>query len=346
VAFYILQEETKMKKKRVLLVVIVCFSFLMIISGCRKSTASTGSESGAPAKPQTITVWIQKTFNDEFNEAFAQLFIDWGKQNGIRVNTEIIDAAALRDTKLPAALEANNVPNITYMDPPAFAQYQSQGIIVPVKDVLDELKANGTTFIDNLLGQTIMGGVDYGIPFSGQAWLLWYRKDLLAAAGYNAPPETWEEMLEMCIKVTNPSKNIYGAGFPSGAQASDLHNMAQSILWDYGGSMIKDGKVNLGSPESREALKMLLRFYENGTVAQELIVGDDMANNTAMLSGTACFIVNIPTIASALASNAPDIWANTGSAPLPGGPEGRYSLTACNFLSVLDKGDDANYWAK
>jgi hypothetical protein len=65
-----------------------------------------------------------------------------------------------------------------------------------------------------------------------------------------------------------------------------------------------------------------------------------------MLSGTACFIVNIPTIAAALASNAPDIWANTGSAPLPGGPQGRYSLAECNFLSILDKGDDANYWAK
>jgi multiple sugar transport system substrate-binding protein len=335
-------------KKKGYLFLSICFVAFVVLTGCSKKPEpqAVAGANGEPAKPATITVWLQKTFSDEFNEAFAQLFTDWGKQNGIRVNTEIIDAAALRDTKLPAAIEAKNYPNVTFMDGSALMNYQSQGLIVPVADTLDTLKANGTNFVESVLKPSTIKGVRYGVPFSTQSWMLWYRKDLLAAAGYSGPPQTWDEMLEMSVKVTNPAKNIYGAGFPTGAQASDFNNMATSALWDYGGAVMKNGKLDIGSTESQEALKMLLRFYERGTVAQELIVGDDMSNNTAMLSGTACFIVNIPTIAGALQTNAPDIWANTGCAPLPAGPKGRFSLVEPNILSVLDYGEGTNYWAK
>lgn len=134
--------------------------------------------------------------------------------------------------------------------------------------------------------------------------------------------DPWDELLEMAKATTDASKGIYGAGFAAGASASDFNNMSQSILWSYGGSVMKDGKLNLDSEESKAALKQLIKFFEEGTVAPDMISGDDMANNTAMLAGTACFVVNIPTLASALQSDAPEIWENVGACPLPAGPEG------------------------
>lgn len=175
--------------------------------------------------------------------------------------------------------------------------------------------------------------------------MLWYRKDKLAEAGYDKAPETWEEMLEMSKAITDPANGFYGAGLAAGATASDFNNMAQSILWSYGGSVMKDGEINLASEESKEALKMLLKFFEEDTVAPDMIAGDDMANNTAMLSGSTGFIVNIPTIASALQSDAPEIWENTGCAPMPAGPEGSYPLAGINMMCILDNGDVANEWA-
>jgi ABC-type glycerol-3-phosphate transport system substrate-binding protein len=120
--------------------------------------------------------------------------------------------------------------------------------------------------------------------------------------------------------------------------------MAQSALWSYGGSVMKDNKLNLDSPETREALKMLLGFFEDGSVAPDMISGDDMANNTAFLSGTAGFIVNIPTIAAALQKDAPDIWENTGVCPLPAGPEGAFSLVSPGTLLVFNRTEEENYW--
>lgn len=315
-------------------------------SGTSPAVADEGTEtSNEPAKPEKLTVWLQQTFSEEFNEGFAQLFTEFGEANGIKVEAEIIDAAALRDTKLPAALESGDLPNISFMEPASLVTYAKEGIIAPATPAIEELKANGTEFYQALYETQCIDGVAYAVPFSAQSWMLWYRKDLLAAAGYNNAPTTWDELLEMAIATTDASKGIYGAGFAAGASASDFNNMAQSILWSYGGSVMKDGEINLASDESKEAIKMLLKFFEQGAVAPDMIAGDDMANNTAMLTGTACFIVNIPTIANALKSDAPEIWEQTGCCPLPAGPKGSFPLVSVNAMSILDNGEDANYWA-
>ena len=344
----------KFSRKIVALIMVLIMSAMMLAAcaPAEQTPAATGSvgdetqsNSNEPAKPEKLTIWLQKTFSDEFNNAFAQLFQDFGKENGIAISTEIVDAAALRDTKLPAALEAKNYPNIAYMEPASLMAYAKEGILCSAEDTIAELKENGTEFMENILATTYVDGVPYAVPFSAQSWMLWYRKDLLEAAGYDDAPETWEELLEMSKATTDASKGIYGAGFAAGASASDFNNMSQSVLWSYGGSVMKDGKINLDSEESKEALKMLLKFFEEGTVAPDMISGDDMANNTAMLAGTACFVVNIPTIASALESDAPEIWENVGACPLPAGPEGSFPLAASNSMSILDCGEEANYWA-
>ena len=342
--------------RKMIALVMVTIMAAMLFASCKPAdeTQTTPGASGtqeqsndpnAPAKPEKLTIWLQKTFSDEFNNAFAQLFQDFGKENGIAISTEIVDAAALRDTKLPAALEAKNYPNIAYMEPASLMAYAKQGVLCSAEDTIAELEANGTKIMDNILATTYVDGVPYAVPFSAQSWMLWYRKDLLKEAGYDKAPETWDELLEMAKATTDASKGIYGAGFAAGASASDFNNMSQSILWSYGGSVMKDGKLNLDSEESKAALKQLIKFFEEGTVAPDMISGDDMANNTAMLAGTACFVVNIPTLASALQSDAPEIWENVGACPLPAGPEGSFPLAASNSMSILDCGEEANYWA-
>lgn len=113
--------------RKMIALVMVTIMAAMLFASCKPAdetqttpgasgTQSESNDPNAPAKPEKLTIWLQKTFSDEFNNAFAQLFQDFGKENGIAISTEIVDAAALRDTKLPAALEAKNYPNIAYMD--------------------------------------------------------------------------------------------------------------------------------------------------------------------------------------------------------------------------------------
>ena len=98
--------------RKMIALVMVTIMAAMLFASCKPAdeTQTTPGASGtqeqsndpnAPAKPEKLTIWLQKTFSDEFNNAFAQLFQDFGKENGIAISTEIVDAAALRDTKSP-----------------------------------------------------------------------------------------------------------------------------------------------------------------------------------------------------------------------------------------------------
>ena len=53
------------------------------------------------------------------------------------------------------------------------------------------------------------------VPNSSDGGLLYYRKDLLDAAGVTAPPKTWAEMADACTKVKaqNASINCYAGQF-------------------------------------------------------------------------------------------------------------------------------------
>lgn len=52
----------------------------------------------------------------------------------------------------------------------------------------------------------------YAVPPDTLSMVMMYRKDILSAAGLdpNKPPQTWDEFYDLCMKVTDPRKPVYG----------------------------------------------------------------------------------------------------------------------------------------
>ena len=48
------------------------------------------------------------------------------------------------------------------------------------------------------------------LPLNQDLFILFYNKELLAAAGFSGPPKTQDEMMAMAQKLTDPAKGIYG----------------------------------------------------------------------------------------------------------------------------------------
>ena len=87
--------------RKMIALVMVTIMAAMLFASCKPAdetqttpgasgTPSESNDPNAPAKPEKLTIWLQKTFSDEFNNAFAQLFQDFGKENGIAISTEIV----------------------------------------------------------------------------------------------------------------------------------------------------------------------------------------------------------------------------------------------------------------
>ena len=96
-------------------------------------------------------------------------------------------------------------------------------------------------------------GKQVAFPFAGYANVLAYRKDLYEAAGLK-PPATMEDLVADAIKLTDPSKKIYG--FVANGQKGPA--VAQDWMQynrQFGGSILDaNGKPALNSPANVESV--------------------------------------------------------------------------------------------
>jgi multiple sugar transport system substrate-binding protein len=108
---------------------------------------------------------------------------------------------------------------------------------------------------------------------------VYYNKLLLAQAGYDAPPTTWDEMLQMARDVAKLGKDeagnqIYGLGISSKKLAGAGY-FALPFLEAYGGKFVDaDGNIVLNSPENLAAFQEMKALFDEGVSPEGLEIRD------------------------------------------------------------------------
>jgi len=84
----------------------------------------------------------------------------------------------------------------------------------------------------------------YGIPSIASPRVLLYRKDYLEQAGFDHPPDTWDELKLAAQKVTQAVDGVYGFGFCSSSDAIRGPQEFLPFLWQTGAEWVvkQDGK--------------------------------------------------------------------------------------------------------
>ncbi|MBX3062151.1 MAG: extracellular solute-binding protein, partial [Anaerolineae bacterium] len=122
-----------------------------------------------------------------------------------------------------ALVAGDQVPTLfqVYMTEPQ--KYIESGVAGDITSLLD---ASGLTSVFNsdLLNLASKDGKYYAIPYNAYAMGLGYNISLLKAAGYDAPPATWDELREMAKKLTNRDNGVVGFSFINdGGPATGWH---------------------------------------------------------------------------------------------------------------------------
>ena len=183
-------------------------------------------------------------------------------------------------------------------------------------------------------------GVNYGLPFDNYSGLLFYNSCMLKDAGFDAPPATWQEVMDTYgPALTKDGKHAYA--LQSKRNETQSADSFARFLWPFGGSFLtKDFKSNLNSPESQAGLKFrqdLMKFMPEGIVAY-----DHSEAVNALAQGDVAFITEWSAFYSTLAS--PDT-SKLGDclavAPEPKGPAGRKPALGGFSLAVATQADEA-----
>lgn len=176
-----------------------------------------------------------------------------------------------------------------------------------------------------------------GVPIITEREVLYYRKDLLEKSGYDAPPQTLDELKEMALKIKQDNPGT--AGFVARTARTAAVTQFSSYLFSYGGDFEVDGQAAVGSDEAVAAYDMyssLIREAGPENVSTDMGWPDSMA---IFQQGQAAFL----TEADSLYRNATDpekskVADSVGFAPFPEGPAGRRSYNIPSWALGINEG--------
>ncbi len=130
----------------------------------------------------------------------------------------------------------------------------------------------------------------YGLPFTTDGGLLYYRKDLLDKYQLQ-PPVTFDEMKAACDKITAGEKDSKLACF------AGQYNKYEGLTVNFdeavhgaGGVIVgEDGKPNVATPEATQGLQTLTDWFKSGHIPKAAITWTEEEGRKAFQDGELIF---------------------------------------------------------
>ena len=300
----------------------------LMAGGATHALAWSLEEAAAPYKGTKIKVLF---LDRPGYKAAIQMLPEFEQKTGIKVNiTTVPYENALGEQVRDFA--AGGDLDIALIDLVWIGNFAENGWIEPIsKFTEDPALTDPDLAIDDFFPLVLnafggWNGTVYGLPFDNYSGLLFYNSCMLKDAGFDKPPETWEEL-----------KDDLRPGADQGRQAtpsrcSRKRNETQSadsfarVLWPFGGSFLnKEFKSNLNSPESQAGLNFrqdLMKYMPEGIVAYDHAeaVNALAQGDVAMITEWSAFY---STLASPETSKLGDCLAVGARAQGSGGPQAR-----------------------
>jgi multiple sugar transport system substrate-binding protein len=274
---------------------------VIAITGC--STSAGGADDGT-------TITFQNQFSDAEYAEIQKLVAYYEDQNP-NVTIELVrDNDSSYYDKLTTQIAAGKGPDIVRLEPPKVAQYITNGWLAPLDDVITD--ANAGDFFQNTLDAASIDGIPYAVPQDVSTLALFYRTDMLEAAGIETPPTTWDEFVADAEALTQGGN--YGTGLWGGWGAYEFYPW----LWQSGAEVLnEDGtEAVFNTPDAVSALQLWTDLQATAMPAGMATATEDDVRG-AFVNGNLAMFTSGPYMTSILEeAGIGDVWA---VAPLPEG---------------------------
>lgn len=200
------------------------------------------------------------------SEKIGELFDEFRRENpDIELRVQQIPWMAAHE-KLLTAFAGEAMPDVCQLGNTWIPEFATLGALEPLNGYVERSKSIDSK--DYFPGFWKTNEVDsrhtsvlYGIPWYADTRLLFYRKDILAQAGWNSPPRTWSEWLAAMRDVKKLNPQWYAILMPT----NEWEHL--SILGMQAGSQLlrDDGRyANFNTPEFKRAFQFYARLFDEG----------------------------------------------------------------------------------
>ncbi|GAB2826446.1 sugar ABC transporter substrate-binding protein [Streptomyces chlorus] len=266
----------------------------VILSLALAATACGGGSStggGSNDSPKELTYWASNQgASIEIDKKVLQPELDkFEKQTGIKVKLEVVPWSDLLNRILTATTSGQG-PDVLNIGNTWSASLQATGALLPWDTKNFDRIGGKDRFVDSALGSTGIEGQDpAAVPLYSMAYALYYNKQMLADAGVDAPPTTWDELVAAGKKVSKDGK--WGIAMEGSNPSENIHHAFVFAKQHGADFFTADGKPDFTNDGAVTAVKQYVDLMAkdkiiapgNAEYAQNQSVSDFAKGKTAML---------------------------------------------------------------
>lgn len=251
-------------------------------------------------------------------EYIGRLIPEFEARNlSIKVNVQSIPWSPAHE-KLLTAFAGQSTPDICQLGNTWIPEFQAMGALLQ----MDSLIAHSSiidkkNYFEGIWSTNVIGKNLYGIPWYVDTRLLFYRKDILARAGYKSPPQSWYEWLDLSYKVKNLSsaqQQRYATFF------SLIYNdwaVPVILILSNGGRLLKDNDCYgaFDDPATMEALRFYVKFFEDSLATRSMTEVSNIYQGFS--DGLFSMMITGPWNVNEIRKRYPELKNRWGTAPIP-----------------------------
>ena len=304
-----------MRVYRIVMRLIPALVVAWALAGCQEP-------SGAPT---VVQFWAM----GREGEVVRQLIPDFERSHpGVRVEVQQLPWSAAHQ-KLLTAFAGDALPDVAQLGNTWLPEFAALRALDPV----DPSVVDAGDYFPGIWQTNVIDQTAYGVPWYVDTRLLFYRRDLLAEAGYARPPATWAEWTDMLRAIKQRSRpHRHGALLPLNEYQPLL-----ALALQQEAPLLRDGDTrgNFRSEDFKRALRFYQAMFANGfapaTSANQISnVWDEFAR------GTFTFYITGPWSIGEFKRRLPaSLQASWMTAPLPGPGGAGYSVAGGSSLVVF-----------
>uniref|UniRef100_UPI0026285019 ABC transporter substrate-binding protein n=1 Tax=Haloactinopolyspora sp. TaxID=1966353 RepID=UPI0026285019 len=179
--------------------------------------------------------------------------------------------------KLTTAVASGLVPDVMMMGVGWVEGFADKGVLRDLSEFGITAESLQESYTEQIVRAGMWEDSVYAVPIMLDTRFAVARKDILAEAGFDEPPSSWDELREYAIALTErePDGTLTRAGFDM--LSHDLRQMYEVFLFSSGASLFNDDVTEpaFNSPEGVEALQFMTDLINEDKVEDIGFSGSD-----------------------------------------------------------------------
>jgi len=291
---------------------------ILATAACGSSSGTAGSTASASNDEWSKTGPINYVQGKDTSGYVQGILDKWNALHADQKVTlvELSDSADEQRAAMIKNAESKGASNydVLSVDVVWTAEFAANGYLAQLPTTLDTsgyLKAavDAATYFNKL----------YAFPATSDGALLYYRKDLLDAAGLKVPT-TWADMKTACakIKTTNPTIDCYGGQFQK--YEGLTCNFAEMVNSAGGAFLAADGTPTVNTDKAVAGVQWAVDAFKDGTIPKAALTWKEEESRTAFQNGNLVFLRNWPYVYTLAqkTDGSSKVVDKFGVAPIPG----------------------------